>query len=220
MASQLETCARLCRVSLFVGVVACLSGAAVASADTVYLKNGRTMRATSVQVLEDEGRVVLQQGPNRVVIPLAIVDRIVEDEKTSEVLEPGKAERPAEAPAPPAEEAQKEGEAGAEGGAAEGEAAEVPPEETRAYWQDKVRAIQDEQAQLQETITTLRREERAFLFSHRSTAETKAKIKTAQDRIRELGQEMTALRREARRQGIPPGWLRVGNTRTGGDQGR
>lgn len=194
---------------------ACLVLPAAAVADTVYLKNGRTISATQVVVLEEEGRVILYQGPNRVEIPLAIVERIVEDERESELLEPSPVQPAApEAETPPAEGA--EGEEGAAGEEAEGE--EVPPQETRAYWQDAVRAIEDERAELQDALEALRREERAFLFSHRSTAETKAKIEAVQTRLAELDVAMEELRREARRLQVPPGWLRL-DPRAPGDVG-
>lgn len=186
-------------------LVACLLAPAVVRADSVYLKNGRILHASDVQVLEEEGQVVLQQGANRVVIPLSIVERIVEDAEESETLQSGTAEEPAPEAAPPAEEGEAE-----EGEAAAGEeAAEAPPEETRAYWQDQVRAIEEEKAELQESLQELRREERAFLFSHRSTADTKAKIDAVQLRLAELDQAMEDLRLDARRRGIPPGWLRL-----------
>jgi len=58
-------------------------------------------------------------------------------------------------------------------------------------------------------IESLRRTERAFLFSQRSTADTRAQIVAAEVRLTELDQEMTDLQTEARRLGIPSGWLRL-----------
>ena len=66
-----------------------------------------------------------------------------------------------------------------------------------------------EGAEVDLQIEDLRRTERAFLFSKRSTAETRQKIEAAQLRLTELDQEMTDLRAEARRLNIPPGWLRL-----------
>lgn len=102
------------------------------------------------------------------------------------------------------------------------EAAEdVPPEQTREYWQERVSANVAERQEVEEDLERLRREERAFLFSQRSTAETRREIEQAQQRLQELEQEMQQIREDARRQGVPPGWLRVqqDSGEGGGDSG-
>lgn len=192
-----------------------LTGSAVA--DTIYLKNGRTIHTERARVEGDW--VVFEQFGSEVRIPVSIVDRVEQDERGGP--EPTPTSPPEAMPEPGEEEAEAgdaeadEGEAETDEGQAEadgedGEAEEEPaPEETRAYWQDRVRAILEERAELEERLQELRREERAFLFSHRSTAETRRQIEDVQERQRELDAEMEELRREARRQGVPPGWLRV-----------
>ena len=173
--------------------------AAGALADTVHLKNGRVIRTPRAWVVGDQLRF-LQYG-QEITIPMVLVDRVVEDESAG----PG----PTEAPPPADEDA---GDAASESSADEGEPAqedEVPPEETREYWEDRVRAIRDERTELEEALVELRREERAFLFAHRSTAETRRQIEAVQQRLEELDEALSDLRREARRAGIPPGWIRV-----------
>ena len=175
--------------------------AAVADADIIHLKNGRTLRATHTEVQGD--KLVFVQNGTRAEIPMALVERIEEETPLPAPLE-GE-----EAPARPVVE--QEGEAAAEEAAA-GEAeegVETPPEQTREYWQSAVLAIEQEKLQLQETLVELRREERAFLFSHRSTASTREKIDAVNTRMKALDESMQELRREARRLQIPPGWLRV-----------
>lgn len=196
-------------ILLALPLLAIISAAAVA--DEVHLTNGRTMFADRTEVLGD--RLVIYQGTDRFEIPMALVLRVVE---TGPAPQP----EPTETPAPPARQ-ESEGEAAgteaqAAAGAAAAEAAteepaedETPPEQTEAYWQDRVRAIEEEKAALDVAIEELRREERAFLFSHRSTATTREKLEAAQARQQELDKEMDDLRREARRLNIPPGWLRV-----------
>lgn len=208
MARRLQTSSRLLGAVLLLGLVL---SAGMASADTVYLKNGRKLHALRVQVMEAEGKVVLEQAGNRIEIPLSIVDRIERDAEASEVLEPDPELVPAESGEEEASESTEaeaaESEAAEEGEGEEGE--ETPSEQTRQYWQDAVRAIRDERVLLEDRLEELRREERAFLFSHRSTAETKQQIEQVQARLQELDEEMRDLKREARREGIPPGWLRI-----------
>lgn len=55
----------------------------------------------------------------------------------------------------------------------------------------------------------IRRIERAFLFSHRSTADIRRRKERLQARIDANAAAFPALRTEARRRKIPPGWLRL-----------
>lgn len=190
-------------------VVALLVGPA--TADTIYLKNGRVLRSSSVRQ-EGEKIIFVQYGSEQA-IPLAMVDRIEKDEN----VEP----EPTVATEPEPEAQDTSDQAAA--GTAEG--AEVAPEQTQEYWQNAVRAIQDERAQVELTIGDLRREEQAFLFSHRSTAQTRQGIENAQRRLAELDQQMSDLEDQARRLNVPPGWLRLpaggggGGTSGGGSGG-
>lgn len=183
-----------------------ISVPAIASADTVYLKNGRVIRAARVTVTED--KVILEQAGNRIELPRSLVERIEEDTTTSEVLEP-REESPAEEPQEPSEEGET-GETDSEEGDAEGEEAEEPdPEQTREYWQEQMRSLEQEREELRERLEELEREERAFLFSHRSTADVKRQIEEAESELAALDDKEQELRREARRLQIPPGWLRI-----------
>lgn len=190
-------------------LVGCLLFAAVLSvalqsafADTIYLKNGRTIRTETARVDGDE--IVFQQFGTEVRIPAALVDRIVKDDET-EVLVPSVPRDSAPMPAAPVTGESDARDQDAEQSDAEG----TPSRDGREYWQSRVRAVYEEQAQLQASITEWRREERGFLFSKRSTETTRLKIEAAQERIQELDQKLEELRREARREGIPSGWLRV-----------
>lgn len=177
---------------------------AVAQADTIYLKNGRVIQTPSARQVGD--RVEFVQFGETVTIPASVVLRIEKDER-------GEAPR-----LPTAEEDARRGEAPAEGAEdAEAEEAEeeLPPAQNPDYWRDRITAIQQEKTEIAAAIVEFRREERAFLFSHRSTAATREKIEAAQARDRELDQELVELRREARRLGVPAGWLRVREGATG-----
>ena len=68
--------------------------------------------------------------------------------------------------------------------------------------------IQAESEALTLELQQLRRIERAFLFSHRSTADTRRQIEEVQARIAANERALPELRREARAKGIPAGWLR------------
>lgn len=190
-----------------------LGVAASAGADTIYLKNGRVIRTSEVRVEGD--KVFFRQYAGTVVIPMAIVDRIEEDEMG------GPSATAATPPTSPADESAGT-EEGAESGQAE-QAEDVPPEQTREYWQERVSANRAERQEVEERLERLRREERAFLFSQRSTAETRRQIEDAQERLQGLQQELEQIQEEARRAGVPPGWLRVeqgsGDGGTSGDNG-
>lgn len=175
-----------------------LALANVAMADTIYMKNGRSIRSSQVRIEGDQ--VIFLQYGGEVSIPMSMVDRIVQDENVE----------PEGAPPPPpaaADDTQV-------GPATDPEEEETPPEQTtRDYWQGKVRAITAEREEVELQIEDLRRTERAFLFSHRSTAETRTQIVAAQARLAELEQEVTDLQAEARRLNVPPGWLRLDPSR-------
>jgi uncharacterized membrane protein YgcG len=194
-------------VLTFVVAALALSFATAAVADTIYLKNGRQIRSSQVRIEGD--RVLFIQYGGEVALPMSIVDRIEQDASVG----------PSATPPPPPEATQPE--ENPDQPAAGDEGADVPPEQTRDYWQEQVRSIEAEREQVNLQIEDLRRQERAFLFSHRSTAETRQSIEAAQQRLTELDQEMTDLQNEARRQGVPPGWLRLepGGGEGGGGEG-
>ncbi len=192
----------LLRYGAVLALLWAVPGAALA--DTIYLKNGRVIHTPRAKQVGE--KVEFEQFGETVSIPAAIVLRIERDERGEDpALPPVLPAAPGGAPAET--EPSEESEAG------EGE--EVPPESTPEYWRDRILSIRREKAEIDANIVVLRREERAFLFSKRSTAETRAKIEAAQERDEELDQELADLRREARRLGVPPGWLRVTDQTTG-----
>ncbi len=172
-----------------------LAVANVAMADTIYMKNGRLIHSSHVRVEGD--RVIFLQYGGEVSIPMSLVDRIVKD---AEVEPEGAAPLLPAADLSPVDPAADP---------ADPEAPETPPKETRDYWQDAVARIVADREEVGLEIGSLRRTERAFLFSQRSTADTRAQIVAAEVRLTELDQEMTDLQTEARRLGIPSGWLRL-----------
>lgn len=186
-----QTTQRWVRSVLAVAIALALAN--VAMADTIYMKNGRAIRSAHVRVEGD--RVIFMQYGGEVSIPLSLVDHIVVDANVE----------PEGAPPPPpstADDPQADP-------ASDPEEEETPPEQTRDYWQDAVGTIVAERSQVDLEIEDLRRTERAFLFSKRSTAETRAQIDAAELRLTELDQEMRDLQTEARRLQIPSGWLRL-----------
>lgn len=204
-----------------VGVIASLlvtvvlgAGAQAVLADTIHFKNGRVMKVDSARIEGDE--VVFQFAGNEARIPKALVDKIVKDEAVASPTPAGDDEgtrapivpSPSEPPVVAEPAAEKADDAASDRDEVEAAA----PATTREYWQQKVRDIATEQADIDAQIETLRREERAFLFSHRSTDATTRQIEAAQERRKELDQALKDLRREARRKSIPAGWLRVRGT--------
>ena len=182
-------------------VAAALFVSGVTSADTIYLKNGRVIETASAKQVGD--KVEFEQFGQTATIPASVVLRIEHDDRAEEPPIPAPVPTPAPAEGDPGTESGETGD-----GDDDGE--EVAPETTREYWRDRIHAIEREKAELVTMMTQLRREERAFLFSKRSTAELRERIEAVQAREKELDQESVDLRREARRLGIPPGWLRVG----------
>ncbi len=170
-----------------------------AGADSIYLKNGRVIHTASASV-EDERVVFLQYG-HPVAMPMSEVDRIEEND-----LAGPDASAPREPAAPSRNAVTSSLSAPA---SSTGAPAPANPEETKEYWQDRVRAIDARKVSLDLELKQLRRVERAFLFSHRSTADTRRQIEAVEARIDANERAMPELRREARRKGIPPGWLRL-----------
>lgn len=171
-----------------------LSFAVPTAADTIYLKNGRKIRSSEVRVEGD--RVFFVQYGGEVVLSMSLVDRIVVDTSVEPEATP---------PPPPVVVSG----AGPDDPAAADPGGDVAPDQTQDYWQDRIRTIETERAQVELQIEDLRRTERAFLFSKRSTAETREHIDESQARLVELDKEMTDLQSEARRAGVPAGWLRL-----------
>jgi len=176
-----------------------------AVADTIYLKNGRMIRTSTVRVEGDQIHFIQYGG--KVSLPMSLVDRIVEDANTEPAATPPPAVPVADPAATPDPNAPADPEE------------DVPEEQTREFWQDRVRANEAEKEQVRLQIEDLRRTERAFLFSHRSTAETRASIEAAEARLDELDQETSDLQADARTQGVPPGWLRLAPGGGGGPGG-
>ncbi len=169
-----------------------------ATADTIYLKNGREIRTSSATV--DGDRVRFTQFGQPVAIPMSEVERIVEDD----YQDPEPQRRPvAAAPEtqPPA------GTGGPEVVAPIADA--IPPEETREYWQDRVRAVESERLALQQELVTLRRTEKALFLGLYQAHYMRPQLDDVLARIEANERALPELRREARRLGVPAGWLRV-----------
>ncbi len=201
----------------FVGVlVACalFALATSAGADTIYLKNGRTIHTSDTRIEGDN--VIFVQFGGEISIPMSEVDRIEEDEAREPdplpVRQPASSGSGAQSgdPADPVDP-------GAAAGTADPNAPPGPddPRLTRDYWQRELRAIQTEKEQLDTRLEELNREERAFLFSRRSTADTRRRIEETNDQMEDLDERESDLRAEARRLQIAPGWLRLESRRSG-----
>lgn len=184
-----------------------------AAADTIYLKNGRQLRTREARVEGD--RVVFWQYGARQAIPLELVERIEDDEITGP--EPRATVPAGEVPAAAAgagQEAPSEGEipgqeepsgeaAGQEAGPApeEEEEEQIPPEQTREYWQQRLRPVFSEMSRIESELRRLR--------PHAAgSANIQRQVEELERRLRELERQAVRIRDEARRQGVPPGWLR------------
>ena len=189
-----------------------LALASSAVADTIYLKNGRVIHTGSTRV--EGGNVIFTQFGGEVTIPMSEVERIEEDDLQEP--EPISASQPARR-----DPAVDPDDPDAPDPAVDPDDPNAPIEDDdprlqREYWQERLSAIAAEREQLNVRLEELRREERAFLFSRRSTADTRRRIEETNTRLDELDQEESDVRDEARRLGIPPGWLRVPRAPGGG----
>jgi len=148
-----------------VALVAVSSGAV--QADTIYLKNGRKIRTPEARQVGD--KVEFTQFGQRVSIPASLVLRIEEDDQAEEPVA-----LPPVVPRPPADAAAPTDDGDAEAAPVDGEEiqeGELPPEENPDYWRERIQGINLEKEEIAEKIVRLRQEERAFLFSFRSTAQ-------------------------------------------------
>jgi len=172
-------------------------------ADTVYLKNGRILRSTSVRVEGD--RVFVRMYGGEVAFPLSMVERIVEDE----YVDPEPTAQPPEAdpeadPDDPANQGAGAALPGAVGDPDDptnpaGDPPPPDPEQTRAYWQTRV-------GPLREQIERMERELRGM--RSRNMADVQNDIDRLEARQRTVERQLSAIVTEARRKGVPVGWLR------------
>jgi len=188
-------------------IVSGLGGSA--TADSIYMKTGTVIR-TAKATIEGEA-VVFEQYGSRVAIPISLVDRVVPDDHTGPVSIES-SDRGRDSSSGQANAAGSGSGAGSAASAASSTSARsqpVPPEETKEYWQNRVRALYQQGEQLEVRLKEARRVERAFLFSRRSTADSRRQVEDIQSAIEANEQAKKDLQREARRKNVPPGWLRV-----------
>ena len=209
-----------CRSNAAVGLallVASFVLGGAATADTVYLKNGRAIDSSYVRIEGD--RVVVRQYAGLVAFPMGLVDRIEENDNVEPagisnqrtpddvVLDedpnaggggepaqdvddtPDAADQAAADPADPAAADPNDPDA----------QPQIPPEQTRQYWQDRLRPIFQQMDRVEAELA---------VFRARSGADSQLQADRIQDRLDRLQQQYDAIQREARRLGVPPGWLR------------
>ena len=186
-------------------VCALFAVATSAVADTIYLKNGRTIRTSDTRI-EGDNVIFLQYG-GEVTIPMSLIERIEEDD--AQEPDPLPVSQPARSGS--AAQSGDQADPNATAGAADPNAPPGPddPRLTKDYWQQELRAFQGERDQLNTRLEELNREERAFLFSRRSTADTRRRIADTNAQLEALDEQEAELRDEARRMNIPAGWLRL-----------
>jgi hypothetical protein len=197
-----------------VAVVFCVLAGSIlcakTSADSIHMKTGTVIRTDKASIEGDA--VVFEQYGSRVAIPLELVDRVVPDDHTGPVAitrdapHGGASAGRSSVPESPDSGATANQSCPASATATD---APPPPEETKEYWQSRVRALYQQGEAHEVRLKELRRIEQAFLFSHRSTADSRRQIEEVQQAIEGNEQAKRDLKREARRKGVPPGWLRV-----------
>ncbi len=178
--------------------------AAPAAADTIHMKNGRVITSSSVRVEGDHVYIRLLGGEVR--LPLSLIDRIVVDEAIEEPASVVPGREPASAPNSPAGQgAPAPGDPGDPAGQGDPAAGAAPadpepaPEETRAYWRNRLDPLNEELAGMDGDLQRLR---------SRTGAEVAAQIQRLQATRDGVQAQLNAILREARSLGVPPGWLR------------
>jgi len=195
---------RTLRIPAIVFATACsLLLAFSVTADTVYLKNGRRIDTSSARV-EGE-RVIVRLFGGEVSFPMSVVDRI----EQNTAVETPTAVTPAVTPEASDAEQAATPEEGADAGAAGDQAAATepveeppptPPEQTREYWQNRLRPLQDEIDRINGEIDGLQ---------GNTGAGIQARIDRLEQRRAQVVEQMDAIAREGRRMGVPAGWLRI-----------
>lgn len=206
-----------------IAAVALLLLPALLSAYTIVLKDGRRIEAQSRYVIEN-GLVTFTGTDGRPYqFPLAQVDLIATNRANAprrgkvwtnddiERLKGGGAVTVmGSAPAAPASE-----EPLAEESAAGEEGEEAPPkEETREYWQGRLRPLQEELTQIDQQIQNLRRSEGQAasnainVLGGNPGVQVEDTLRRLEKHRTEIQQQIAALQEEARRKGVPPGWVR------------
>lgn len=209
------------RIRLFAALTITFVCAAAASAqaDTIYLKNGRIITSSYVRVEGD--RVFVRLFGGLVGFPMSMVDRIVEDDRVEArptvdpTPEPPAAEEGGEQGEEVGQEDQEPGQEGGQPAGQEGAAGaqaaqqqqqppqqpQTPPEETREYWQNRVRPLRTQLARLDRELAGLRNRARTDPDAARQLRDTEQ----ARD---DVMSQLQATEQEARRLNVPPGWLR------------
>ncbi len=192
------------RCTLLLIAIITVAGVAAtsAAADTVYLKNGRVMHSSMVRVEGD--RVYMRLYGGEVAFPMSMVERIEKDDMVE--LPPTADPVPAPDPddpstldsapgqADPADPSQGDpAQAGADPGA------DPPPEQTREYWQNRLRPLNDELDSIDGALARLRGS---------NAAAVQPEINTIEARRERVVAQIDAIMEAARRLGVPPGWLR------------
>ncbi len=181
--------------------------AAPAGADTIYMKNGRTITSSFVRVEGDRVYVGLLGG--EVGFPLALVDHIVQDEAVEQAPTVVPVAEPASDPNDPPDQgdpAQGDPDASSDP-AGQGDPAagadpgdpEPAPEETREYWQNRLAPLNENLARVDGELQSLR---------SRTGADVEAQIRRMEAARGGVQAQVDTILQEARRLGVPPGWLR------------
>ncbi len=188
------------------------SALAEAAPDTIYLTSGRVIRSASVRIEGD--RVYFTQFGGTVSIPLAEVERIVDDDETEPAARPATptatpssvTTSPATAPTdPPTEDSS--GAAGAD---------EDPTADQPAYWIERIQEVDGRIARVQAELDRLPSYDDADKRLLRFSGQARyfiAKRKSWEDMLRDLTQTRRQLCSGARQAGITPGSLRAADVR-------
>jgi len=175
-----------------------LSG--LTSGDTIYLKSGREIQTSWVEVKGDKVQFLKYGGI--VSIPLAKVERIVSDLFEEKSIDHTASDQEmAEQVAPPPEEALPEE-----------EEEEIPEEEmlklTPQYWIERREFLNEQIRAKEEEIWQLQINVHGAIATGISTIPLAEKIMQLEEEIAQMREELENLEFEAKRYGIRPGELR------------
>jgi len=173
-----------------------LSG--LSSGDTVYLKNGREIQTSWVEVKGDKVRFLKYGGV--VTIPLAKVERVVSDLFEEESIDHTASDEEVAAQVTPSVAAPEEGEE------------EISQEEelkrTAQYWIERREFLNEQIRVKEEEIPQLELTVLGSIAAGVSTIPIAERIMQLEEEIAQIKEELANLEFEATRYGIKPGELR------------
>ena len=176
--------------------------------DTIYLKNGETIRTSFAEIQGD--KVIFNQLGGTVAIPMSLVDRIERDKQAEPFKEPGPPPLTSPStPSAPSEKGVKEASAG-EKEASKSEGAKLDAAKRNSqYWIKRKQELTKRLAEAEKELEIARGNNFAMRYAGGVGLErTHKQVEALDKEIAQIKAELANLEFEARKYGILPGVFR------------